>query len=666
MTKSILLVDDDVQFRNLVVPILKDHGYRVVQASNGVQALQALQFDQFDAAIVDGRLPDLDGLQLLEKLRKHSATIKLVYVSAYWRDAATYSRMANEFKTSLILHKPIMPLVLGLQIESLFLEGAAPAADEKQARIASKLEEMTAEYKRSLPDAVSELKGMIKQAQDEESNKACIGLAITASHKLRGTAGSFGMAELGVHMGTIEDNLNALATEKPSSYKARELWGAINLRMLLATNMVEPFRLQYSKVQPDAQAARPRVLYVTSAAMDEGLAQSLATSTAAEFVIVKAEEAQQCLQREAMTAVVIAQDKERALALARQLHENVRTKALPVVLALPAGHDLRPGQALYNNVAVAGKCDAASLASLCQELVASTLASQHRPIGDDALKVLLVDDDANFTKRTGVLIQQAGAVLEVCNDSIKALDMVEEISPDLLLLDVDLPGISGFDICKSLRAQARWSDLPIVFVTVKSAGAARATAYGLGASDFITKPIVDAELSTKLDAWLDKVTLTHKAATVDGLTGLKTHSGFARQLNRLHKIAQTHKTALAVVLLDINGMNNINQVHGYAAGDQVLSRLGKLMNSRFDASVLRGRVSGQQFALAFPDHDLPTAIEATGELLNEFQSLSFAGTGTQTFQVSCRKMMVSVPATAAQAFLHFMAGAQMTATTQTP
>ncbi|WP_111415323.1 response regulator transcription factor [Billgrantia lactosivorans] len=117
-------------------------------------------------------------------------------------------------------------------------------------------------------------------------------------------------------------------------------------------------------------------------------------------------------------------------------------------------------------------------------------------------KVLVVDDEPNIVLSLEFLMQQAGFEVETAEDGEGALAKVEQTAPDLILLDISLPGISGFDVLEQLRQDPRHARLPIIMLTAHGREVEREKGLALGADDYVTKPFSTQALVEKVKALL--------------------------------------------------------------------------------------------------------------------------------------------------------------------
>lgn len=119
-------------------------------------------------------------------------------------------------------------------------------------------------------------------------------------------------------------------------------------------------------------------------------------------------------------------------------------------------------------------------------------------------RVLVVDDETNILLSLEFLMQQAGFTVTTADDGESALERVDDTPPDLMLLDISLPGISGFDVLERLRAASATRDMPIIMLTAHGREVEREKGLALGADDYITKPFSTRALVEKVQALLSE------------------------------------------------------------------------------------------------------------------------------------------------------------------
>ncbi|MEI9983389.1 MAG: diguanylate cyclase [Aliidongia sp.] len=193
----------------------------------------------------------------------------------------------------------------------------------------------------------------------------------------------------------------------------------------------------------------------------------------------------------------------------------------------------------------------------------------------------------------------------------EAIEMAIDLQPDLILLDVVMPGIDGFEVCRRLRAEERTQRIPIVFITGLNAVEDEQRGLELGAIDFISKPIQAAIVRLRVRNHLELKRyrdFLEDLSLVDGLTGIGNRRRFDEFLVREWRRSRRARAPLALVLLDVDYFKAYNDQYGHAAGDdclrEVAATIAMLVRRPGD---LCARYGGEEFAAILPQTDLAGA-----------------------------------------------------------
>lgn len=228
--------------------------------------------------------------------------------------------------------------------------------------------------------------------------------------------------------------------------------------------------------------------------------------------------------------------------------------------------------------------------------------------------ILLVDDDVMVIRVLGHILS-GFQPLRFVTSGRTALKVARESVPDLVLLDVEMPELGGFEVCKAFKADPALAAVPIVFITSHQSPQLQARGIELGAADFISKPpqppLVLARVRTyqRLKSLSDTLSTTLRSAvTMDFLTGAVTRRELEKNLTTEWLRAQRSGASLVLLLADIDGFSAYNALSGDQQGDACLKSVAEALRSvaHRTADVL-GRYAGGKFALLLPDTDVPGA-----------------------------------------------------------
>ncbi len=226
---------------------------------------------------------------------------------------------------------------------------------------------------------------------------------------------------------------------------------------------------------------------------------------------------------------------------------------------------------------------------------------------------VLVIDDEFLDMELIADILGADYLLLFANDGIAGLEIAANKSPDLILLDVMMPGIDGYEVYKRLRDDPRTCDIPVIFITGLGDVAAETRGLTLGAVDYIMKPInpepVKARVNTQIKLKLERDKLAQLAST-DGLTGLANRSYFDAML--AYECARHARSGseLSLIMLDIDHFKAYNDTYGHVSGDDCLREIAHaITGAAVRATDIVARYGGEEFVLLLPETHLQGAMK---------------------------------------------------------
>ncbi len=219
-------------------------------------------------------------------------------------------------------------------------------------------------------------------------------------------------------------------------------------------------------------------------------------------------------------------------------------------------------------------------------------------------RILIVDDMPTNIKIIGDALRADYAIM-VARDGEKALQIAKEQTPDLILLDIMMPVMDGYAVCRQLKADNATKNIPVIFITAKNQSEDELQGLELGAVDYITKPfhlpVVKARVRTQLDL-RRKYLLLESIAALDGLTEIPNRRRFDESLDIEWRRAQRDGKPLTVIFMDIDFFKNFNDAYGHTAGDDCLKRVAKVMaDCVHRGGDLVARYGGEEFVALLPD-----------------------------------------------------------------
>jgi diguanylate cyclase (GGDEF)-like protein len=220
--------------------------------------------------------------------------------------------------------------------------------------------------------------------------------------------------------------------------------------------------------------------------------------------------------------------------------------------------------------------------------------------------ILLVDDDLMVIRILNCILSEF-APLRFATSGLTALELARESTPDLVLLDVDMPEYSGFEVCKAFKSDPALAEVPIIFITSHQSAQLEAKGLELGAADFIGKPPHAPLVLARVRTYQRLKTLSEtvrSAVKMDFLTGAVTRRQIEKALTQEWLRVQRSAAPLAFLLADIEGFTAYNAEFGDEQGDACLKSVADVLRSAARRPTdLLGRYAGGQFALLLPNTD---------------------------------------------------------------
>lgn len=230
----------------------------------------------------------------------------------------------------------------------------------------------------------------------------------------------------------------------------------------------------------------------------------------------------------------------------------------------------------------------------------------------DMPTILIIDDQPSTLQALAKTLQGSYTLL-VAPNGTEALEIARSRVPDLILLDVMLPDISGLDVCRTLKADPDLRDIPVIFVTALDEAADEAAGLEIGAIDYICKPfnppIVQARVRNHIELKRQR-DLLQRIAMIDGLTGVANRRSFDQALRQEWRRALRTYQPLSLLLMDVDHFKAYNDTYGHQEGDDCLRAVAESLSTQANrAADLLARYGGEEFACLLPETSLAQAHE---------------------------------------------------------
>jgi len=219
------------------------------------------------------------------------------------------------------------------------------------------------------------------------------------------------------------------------------------------------------------------------------------------------------------------------------------------------------------------------------------------------MKVLIIDDSPQALALAKARLADEDVTILCADGGQAGLAMARREPPDLILLDVEMPGMSGLDVCRTLKADMDLRMIPVVFLSGSGDGNTKIRGLDLGAVDYVTKPFDTFELRARVRAALRTKRLQDmlsESAHIDPLTGLANRRALTERLEQEWARAQRHDGALSFIMADLDHFKEVNDTYGHSVGDRLLQQVSQTIAAQCRETDIPARYGGEEFAVIVP------------------------------------------------------------------
>lgn len=495
----------------------------------------------------------------------------------------------------------------------------------------AKLKILSDAYAAQLPEKLKQLEQAWQQLpRDRWDEKGCETLHRMV-HSLTGSGKTFGFALLSEVARNLEERLKQLAQAKMVLNEDQRNQVQILMCELHQVAMIRDaadLAGLIAVAQPGQPVAGQQRVFIVED--DLALAESLRVqlnyfgydvstfNTLADFR----------LAMQANPDVIVLMDivfPEDSLGGIRAIKEIQQQRAFPLPVMFFSAYDefvtrlesVRAGGIAY-------LCKPVNIGNLIDKLDALTST-----LPTEQYRVLIVDDSEAIATYYAAVLEQAGMAVKTVNNPLNVMEPLLEFTPDLILLDIYMPECNGMELAKVIRQLDAFIGIPIVFLSAEGNLDKQLFAMGLGADDFLTKPIQPQHLVSSVSSRVRRSLILRSFMVRDSLTGLLNHTAIKDQLDREVARAKRQGTPLSFAMVDIDHFKLVNDTYGHPVGDRVIKSLSRLLKQRLRATDMLGRYGGEEFAVVLCDTDGVTAVKVLDAIRKDFAQLRHLAEGKE-------------------------------------
>jgi len=243
-------------------------------------------------------------------------------------------------------------------------------------------------------------------------------------------------------------------------------------------------------------------------------------------------------------------------------------------------------------------------------------------------RILIVDDMPPNVKVLTAWLGSEHYVVSTAANGFEALAKIEAEAPDIVLLDAMMPGLDGFETCRRIKDDPAMAHIPVIMVTALSEVDDLVRGFDAGADDFLIHPVDGRALIARVRSQLRRKRNNERVleeALVDPLTGAFNRRYFDAHAPRLAARCRAARKSLAVLMVDVDTLKQVNDTHGHAAGDRVLKEVVNRAKFALRPLDLVARMGGDEFAIVMPETNLAAAIQIAERLCSRIGEAPIEG-----------------------------------------
>ncbi|MBF0429979.1 MAG: response regulator [Fibrobacteria bacterium] len=610
---NVLMVDDDTDFCFIFKKLSGEFSIDLEIVHRVVQAKQLLRERNYDVVILDGYLPDGSGIDLsqwiLERLPIKPIT---AFISSGYSDAKSYNLLKETHKIDYILNKPLD----NQDLKNFFTNISRTTSQIKASEIQDTpfLNDLRKEYVKTLYNKLSKLEKLITRLQSTP-NPDTIRSLKDDIHLLAGSAGSYGFHDVSRIARELESRLKLFSE---SGKLIPQPW--LDSLTGYYLKIKNAFQIDSDEEHVNTTLSKDREPGITTT-------QSQKDWGTQNYQVLIIDDDSTLINNlsEVGEKAGITIRCESNIETAVNLVSNPDTKPDIMIVdknfpdSSVTGFELiklfRNSHALENHTMMALTSSDRSMENRIEavrygiDLFIEKPFSFNKVVEDlkialdnedkKKFQIILVDGDRSLGGLLKEMLKGIPADIQHLYNGNNLMEELENFVPDLVLLDLHLPGFSGMVLLESIKTDYRYKDIPLIVITFENNPDVIETTYLKGADDFLVKPISNELIRAKISNEIKKQKQLHFYVKHDSLTGLYNRRSFNELFEVSFSRCHRERKNLTLAILDLDLFKSINDRFGHNAGDSVLIQFGQTLRSSFRQSDISFRWGGEEFLVLF-------------------------------------------------------------------